>query len=244
MLPGWVLSLLAGSLLLPVLVASVDAFARARRRQRRRAAVAALARRPGSRRSSPRSRSRSSWRSSAPRPSPPPAPVPPDVLPLDGPALGVLGGVARGDGARVLARHAGSRRGRTRAREAARPRRRRGARARDRRGLAPASGSSTPTRGCSSCPPRTCGCCSRSPGRCRRAGCALVLIAVGAAAGAARGDLLHVRALGRPAVRPLVPADARDGPERRDPHVADRLRDARAACATVETALRWPDVQV
>src|SRR5215210_4320216 len=31
-LPGWVLSLLAGSLLLPVLVASVDAFARARRR--------------------------------------------------------------------------------------------------------------------------------------------------------------------------------------------------------------------
>ena len=32
MLPGWVLSLLAGTLLLPVLVASVDAFARARRR--------------------------------------------------------------------------------------------------------------------------------------------------------------------------------------------------------------------
>ena len=32
-LPGWVISLLAGTLLLPVLVASVDAFARARRRQ-------------------------------------------------------------------------------------------------------------------------------------------------------------------------------------------------------------------
>ena len=31
-LPGWVISLLAGALLLPVLVASVDAFARARRR--------------------------------------------------------------------------------------------------------------------------------------------------------------------------------------------------------------------
>ena len=32
-LPGWVISLFAGAMLLPVLVASVDAFARARRRQ-------------------------------------------------------------------------------------------------------------------------------------------------------------------------------------------------------------------
>ena len=43
-------------------------------------------------------------------PSPPPAPVPPDVLPLDGPALGVLAGVARGDGAGVRRSRAGSRR--------------------------------------------------------------------------------------------------------------------------------------
>jgi hypothetical protein len=91
-LPGWVISLLAGSLLLPVLVASVDAFARARRRGTRvlpwlrwlgawtapflaafaMAEVLALA---------------------GATPSPPPAPVAPAVLPLDGPALGVLGGV-------------------------------------------------------------------------------------------------------------------------------------------------------
>ncbi len=91
-LPGWVLSLLAGSLLLPVLVASVDAFARARRRHidvlrwmrwlgawvapfLAALAVAQLLALVGA------------------TPSPPPAPVPPDVLPLDGPALGVLAGV-------------------------------------------------------------------------------------------------------------------------------------------------------
>jgi hypothetical protein len=91
-LPGWVLSLLAGSLLLPVFVASIDAFARARRRHidvlrwlrwlgawvapflaaLALAQVLALA---------------------GATPSPPPAPVPPDALPLDGPALGVLAGV-------------------------------------------------------------------------------------------------------------------------------------------------------
>ena len=92
MLPGWVLSLLAGSLLLPVLVASVDAFARARRRHAdvlrwirwvaawvapflAALALAELLALVGA------------------TPAPPPAPVPPDVLPLDGPALGVLGGL-------------------------------------------------------------------------------------------------------------------------------------------------------
>jgi hypothetical protein len=92
-LPGWVLSLLAGSLLLPVLVASVDAFARARRRHvdvlrwmrwlgawvapfLAALALAQFLALVGA------------------TPSPPAAPVPPEVLPLDGPALGVLGGVA------------------------------------------------------------------------------------------------------------------------------------------------------
>jgi hypothetical protein len=91
-LPGWVLSLLAGSLLLPVLVASVDAFARARRRHvdvlrwmRWLAAwvapfLAALA-------------LAQFLALVGATPSPPAAPVPPDVLPLDGPALGVLAGV-------------------------------------------------------------------------------------------------------------------------------------------------------
>jgi hypothetical protein len=92
-LPGWVLSLLAGALLLPVLVASVDAFARARRRHLdvlrwfrwlgawvapflAALAVAQVLALLGA------------------TPSPPAAPVPPDDLPLDGPALGVLAGVA------------------------------------------------------------------------------------------------------------------------------------------------------
>jgi hypothetical protein len=91
-LPGWVLSLLAGALLLPVFVASVDAFARARRRHLEvlrwlrwlgawvapflaALAVAQILALAGA------------------TPSPPAAPVPPDDLPLDGPALAVLGGV-------------------------------------------------------------------------------------------------------------------------------------------------------
>jgi hypothetical protein len=92
-MPGWVLSLLAGTLLLPALVAAVDAFARA---SRQRVEVAVWLR----------------WVAAwvAPflaglaaaellalagaTPPPPPAPVPPEVLPLDGAALGVLGGVA------------------------------------------------------------------------------------------------------------------------------------------------------
>jgi len=92
-LPGWVLSLLAGALLLPVLVASVDAFARARRRHvdvlrwlRWLGAwlapfLAALA-------------AAQFLALVGATPSPPAAPVPPDDLPLDGPALAVLGGVA------------------------------------------------------------------------------------------------------------------------------------------------------
>jgi hypothetical protein len=94
-LPGWVLSLLAGSLLLPVLVASVDAFARARRRHidvlrwmrwlgawvapfLAALALAQILALVGA------------------TPSPPAAPVSPDVLSLDGPALGVLGGIVVG----------------------------------------------------------------------------------------------------------------------------------------------------
>jgi hypothetical protein len=92
-LPGWVISLLAGALLLPVLVASVDAFARARRRQvdvlrwlRWVAAwvapfLAALA-------------LAQFLALVGATPTPPPAPVPPRVLPLDAAALGVLAGVA------------------------------------------------------------------------------------------------------------------------------------------------------
>ena len=92
-LPGWVLSLLAGSLLLPVLVASVDAFARARRRHidvlrwlrwlgawvapfLAALALAQFLALVGA------------------TPSPPAAPVPPHDLPLDGPALAVLAGIA------------------------------------------------------------------------------------------------------------------------------------------------------
>jgi hypothetical protein len=91
-LPGWVLSLLAGTLLLPALVAAVDAFARVRRGRidvlpwlrwlgawtapfLAACAVAELLALAGA------------------TPSPPPAPVPPDVLPVDAAALGVLAGV-------------------------------------------------------------------------------------------------------------------------------------------------------
>jgi hypothetical protein len=91
-MPGWVLSLLAVALLLPALVAAVDAFARARRQHVEVVAwlrwvaawvapflaglaIAELLALAGA------------------TPPPPPAPVPPDVLPLDGAALGVLAGV-------------------------------------------------------------------------------------------------------------------------------------------------------
>jgi hypothetical protein len=92
-MPGWVLSLLAGTLLLPALVAAVDAFARVRRRR-----IEVL----------PWLRWLGAW--TAPflagyavaellalvgaTPAPPPAPVSPGVLPVDGAALGVLAGVA------------------------------------------------------------------------------------------------------------------------------------------------------
>ena len=92
-LSGWVLALLGGTLLLPVLVATVDAFARSRRQGLEAlvwlrwlgawvapflaglAAAEVLA-------------------LTGATPVPPRAPVPPELLPLDGPALGVLGGVA------------------------------------------------------------------------------------------------------------------------------------------------------
>jgi hypothetical protein len=89
---GWVLSLLAVTLLLPALVAAIDAFARARRQQVEvvpwlrwvgawvapflaALAIAELMALVGA------------------TPAPPPAPVPPDLLPLDGQALGVLAAV-------------------------------------------------------------------------------------------------------------------------------------------------------
>lgn len=91
-MPSWVLSLVAGTLLLPALVAAVDAFARARRR--RLDALRWM-------------RWLGAW--TAPflaalaaaellalfgaTPTPPPAPVPPELLPLDGPAQAVLAGV-------------------------------------------------------------------------------------------------------------------------------------------------------
>ncbi len=90
--PGWTLALLAATLLLPVLAATVDAFARARRRRvsitpwRRWIGawtatflggllIAELLARAGA------------------TPGPPPAPPPPQVMPVDGPALAVLAGV-------------------------------------------------------------------------------------------------------------------------------------------------------
>ncbi|HEY6781267.1 MAG TPA: hypothetical protein VI111_09945 [Thermoleophilaceae bacterium] len=91
-LPGWVLQLLAGALLLPVLAASLDAFARARRRQ---LAV------------TPWLRWVAAWvapfvaglalaellAAVGATPVPPAAPVPPAVDPVDGAALAVLAGV-------------------------------------------------------------------------------------------------------------------------------------------------------
>ncbi len=90
--PGWSLALLAGTLLLPVLAATVDAFARARRR---RVSITPWGRWIGA------------WTAAflgglliaellaraGATPGPPPAPPPPDVMPVDGPALAVLAGV-------------------------------------------------------------------------------------------------------------------------------------------------------
>lgn len=98
-LPGWVISLFAGTLLLPVLVASVDALARARRR-----GLAVLR----------WLRWLAAWVApflaglaaaqllvlAGATPTPPAAPVAPGLLPLDGPALAVMGGVL---GAMLLA---------------------------------------------------------------------------------------------------------------------------------------------
>jgi hypothetical protein len=91
-MPGWALSLLAGTLLLAALVAAVDAFARVRRQR-----IDVL----------PWMRWLGAWTApflagyalaellalTGATPSPPPAPVPPGVLPVDGAALGALAGV-------------------------------------------------------------------------------------------------------------------------------------------------------
>ena len=144
LLPGWAISLLAGTLLLPALVASVDAFARARRRQRRRAAVAALARRLG--RAVPGgARAGELLALAGATPAPPPAPVPPDVLPLDGPRPGRARRRARGGARVVFGALAGGPAG-ARAGQSARARRGRRARPGARRGLA-LPGRSTRTPG-------------------------------------------------------------------------------------------------
>ena len=108
-LPGWVLALLGGTLLLPALVAAVDALARARRQ--RIEVVAWL-------------RWVAAWVApflaglaaaellalTGATPAPPPAPVPPDVLPLDGAAVAVLAGVLVAMAlALLLARHLAAR---------------------------------------------------------------------------------------------------------------------------------------
>ena len=91
--PGWALALLSGTLLLPPLAVSVDAFARARRRR-----VAVL----------PWARWLGAWAAAflcgvvmaellalfGATPTPPPAPLPPADIPFDGAALAVLAGVA------------------------------------------------------------------------------------------------------------------------------------------------------
>ncbi len=90
--PGWTLALLAATLLLPVLVATVDAFARARRR---RVSI------------TPWWRWLGAWTAAflgglvmaellaraGATPGPPPAPPPPQYMPVDGAALAVLAGV-------------------------------------------------------------------------------------------------------------------------------------------------------
>ncbi len=221
---GWVLALLGGTLLLPALVAAVDAFARVRRRQ-----IDVL----------PWLRWLGAWVApflagyavaevlalTGATPTPPPAPVPPDVLPLDGPALGVLGGVAvamlLGF---VLARFLAGRPDRALVRP---------------EGPGPAAAlalvvSVTALRALARQPLR------RPARRARRAPVAAGRAHVGAAAapraGAAaragraraadRGALLPGRALDGPALRRLVPAAARDRAQRGAPHGARGLRDA------------------
>jgi len=92
-MPGWVLSMLSLALVLPALVASVDAFARARRRREAVSAwlvwvaAAALAFAVGLAVAHLLSLMGAT-------PDPPGAPVAPDRYPLDGPAAAVLAGVA------------------------------------------------------------------------------------------------------------------------------------------------------
>ena len=147
-------------------VASVDAFARARRRH-----VDVLGGCAGSARgslpSSPRLRLPSCSRRGRHAVAAAAAPVPPDVLPLTVPAPRRPGGRARRDGARLLPR-AGWR-ARPDPELQKEPDLGAGRRARpdDRRGLAPALAREPVRRARSPGPRRTCGCCSRSRARCR-----------------------------------------------------------------------------
>jgi len=109
-MPGWVLILLSLALLLPALITSVDAFARARRRRvpvgpwmRWVAAwvgpfLAALA-------------MAEVLALAGATPDPPPNPVAPSINPLDGPAIGVLFGVAAAGALAFFAARALARRG-------------------------------------------------------------------------------------------------------------------------------------
>ena len=242
-LPGWVLSLLAGTLLLPVLVASVDAFARARGAGRWTCCawlrwlaawvapfLAALA-------------LAQFLALVGATPAPPPAPVPPDVLPLDGPALG-------------CARRACSRRWCSRTSSPAGWRSRPDPELREppepgagvalalaiAAAFAAALAREPVRRAAGRARRRTSGCSRVLTRPRRRAALRAVLIAARRAAGAAGGDLLPVRAARSIRSRRLVPAAARDRPQRGARDLADRLRDAGRRCArTVEIAWRLPD---
>ena len=226
-LPGWVISLVAGALLLPALVASVDAFARARRRHEdvlpwlrwigawvapflAGLAVAELL----------------AWVGATP--APPPAPVAPAEWPLDGPALGVLGGVlAAMVLAFLLARWLAARPDA----RLARP---------DEPGAAVAVALTVslsslalwvlnPYAGLLAVPAAHLWMLAvlMRPVPSRRA--RLVMVAAGLLAPLLVTRLLPVRALARPAPRRLVPADAGDRAQRRDRDLAGGLPAAGGA---------------
>ncbi len=240
-LPGWVLSLLAGSLLLPVLVASVDAFARARRRHvdvlkwlrwlgawvapfLAALAVAQFLALVGA------------------TPAPPPAPVPPDVLPVDGAALGVMAGIATAMVlAFLLARWLATRPDPELERPTG-PGSGVALGAGDRGGLAAPLARESRTRACSSVPaahlwmllaadpPAPVAADPRPPDRHRRR------------SRRARGHLPPVRAVARPPPRTWYLVMLVTG------HSVGVMTSLiacvmlAAACASIEAALRWPDV--
>ena len=208
-LPGWVISLLAGSLLLPVLVASVDAFARARRRQvdvlrwlRWVAAwvapfLAALA-------------LAQFLALVGATPAPPPAPGAADVLPLDGPALAVLAGSVAATAPALAWALAQPVRPDSELREPATGGRG-GARPRDsRRALLLCREPVRRAAGGSAAHLWTLDASRAAPPR--RA--AAVLIGLGSGAGRPGGDLLPVRPANGSAARCVVSAHARDRTQR------------------------------